>query len=399
MASLYCHRLLIYALCEAKIRKVILFRKLVSAAFVALLTATLLGAGASAAVAPRITKAASIPATITPGATVVVTKAVANLAATRTYVWFLAGERIPTGSTRSLKTFASDKGSSLYAIEYLKFANKKVLASRTKTVVVGSVVSPYLWSQEFNEAAGTTASSSYFDLTSPFGAGDGSGINNPGWGNNERQWYIPSSAKTDGQGNLVLTAKKTVAGDNLNCYYGTCTWKSAKLITLNKIGFKYGRIEVRAKLSGGQGQWPAIWMLGANQPSVNWPQCGEIDIAEMKGDLPNLLWGTLHGPGYLNQGRTTPINGGFTGYHTYRIDWVQDKITWYVDDFKFHEMKATDIGGNQWVFNSEQYLILNVAMGGNFVGNQIGSSVTQTSMSVDWIHYSSINGVGTLIRH
>ena len=78
---------------------------------------------------------------------------------------------------------------------------------------------------------------------------------------------------------------------------------------------------------------------------------------------------------------------------------MQDRITWFIDDVQYHEMRASDIGGNQWVFNSEQYLILNVAMGGNFVGNQIGNSVTQTTMSVDWIHYSAINGVGTLIRH
>ena len=390
---------------RSEIRKVILFRKLASAIVAAVLLVSLAGAGAQAVVAPKITKAASIPTTITPGATVVVTRALANLKATRTYVWYLGGERIATGSTRTLKTFSTDNGLRLFAIEYLKFANKKVLTSRTNTVTVGTVtppvppVSPYLWSQEFNEPAGTGAKSTEFNLTSPFGTGDGSDIGNPGWGNNERQWYLPTSAKTDGQGNLVLPAAKTVPGDNLQCYYGTCTWKSAKLITLGKVGFKYGRIEVRAKLSGGQGQWPAIWMLGANQPSVNWPQCGEIDSAEMKGDLPNMLWGTLHGPGYLNQGRTTNITGGFTGYHTYRIDWIPDQITWFIDGVQYHQMKSTDIGGNQWVFNAEQYLILNVAMGGNFVGNQIGNSVTQTSMSVDWIHYSALNGVGTLIRH
>ena len=386
-----------------------MFRKLASALIAASVIIAIAGASAQAAVAPRIIKVASLPAAITPGATVRVTPAVANLKATRTYVWYLAGQRIATGSDRSLKTFVSDNGSSLFAIESLKCASKKVLTSRTQTVTVGTALVPptpptpptptYLWDQEFNAAAGTGVSSSDFNLTSPFGTGDGSDIGNPGWGNNEAEWYLPATAKTDGQGNLVLPAQKTVAGDNLSCYYGTCSWKSAKLITLGKIGFKYGRIEVRAKLSGGQGQWPAIWLLGANQPSVGWPQCGEVDIAEWKGDLPNMLWGTLHGPGYLNQGNTTSINGGFTGYHTYRIDWIPNQITWYLDGVQYHQMKASGIGGNTWVFNSEQYLILNVAMGGNFVGNQIGNSVTQTSMSVDWIHYSSIDGVGTLIRH
>jgi beta-glucanase (GH16 family) len=330
-----------------------------------------------------------------------VTPAVTNLKATRTYVFYLGGQKIPTGTDRTLKTFAEDNGLTLFAIETLKFANKKTLTSRTKTIRIAKpvVIPTYLWSQEFNEPAGTSASSTFWDQTSGFAAGDGRGINNPGWGNNERQYYVPSAAKMDGQGNLVLEAKKTVAGDNLSCYYGPCTWKSAKLITMNKVGFKYGRIEVRAKLTGGQGQWPAIWTLGANQAEVGWPMCGEIDIAEMKGDLPNMLWGTLHGPNYLNQGRTTQIPGGFTGYHTYRIDWIENQITWYIDDVQFHQMKASDLPGKQWVFNAEQYLILNVAMGGNFVGNTISNSLTQTSMSVDWIHYSKLNGVGTLIRH
>jgi beta-glucanase (GH16 family) len=140
-------------------------------------------------------------------------------------------------------------------------------------------------------------------------------------------------------------------------------------------------------------------MLGTNQPAVGWPQCGEIDIAEMKGDLPNTIWGTLHGPGYINRGNTKQITPNFSEYHTYRVDWVENKITWFIDDVQFHEMKSTDIGANQWVFNAEQYLILNIAMGGNFVGNVIGNNVTQTSMSVDWIRYSAINGVGKLTRY
>jgi beta-glucanase (GH16 family) len=376
-----------------------MLRKSLSALLAALLALSLFGVtSASAATTPRITKAASIPLVIASGALAVVTPAVTNLKATRTYVWYINGARTTPSTFRSFRTFKEDRGLSLFAVEYLKFANKTVLKSRTNTVEIGAG-ELYLWSQEFNEAAGTAPSSREFDLGSDYAAGDGSLIGNPGWGNNERQWYTPSQARTDGAGNLVLTAKKTVAGDNLNCYYGTCTWKSAKLVTLGKVGFKYGRLEIRAKVSGGRGQWPAIWMLGANQPVVGWPQCGEIDIAEMKGDLPNMLWGTLHGPNYLNRGNTTAIPGGFTGYHVYRIDWVANRIIWYIDGVKYHEMRNTYIDGNEWVFNTEQYLILNVAMGGNFVGNNISSSLTSTSMSVDYIRFSKINGVGALIRH
>ncbi|MEY4310542.1 MAG: hypothetical protein RLZ71_468 [Actinomycetota bacterium] len=376
-----------------------MLRKSLSALLSALFVLSLFGiTSASAAASPRITREATLPLTIASGATAVVTPALTNLKATRSYVFYINGARSVTGTVRSFKTFKEDRGLSLYAVEYLKFANKTVLKSRTNTVEIGAG-EQYLWSQEFNEAAGTAPSSSEFDLGSDYAAGDGTLIGNAGWGNNERQWYTPSQARTDGAGNLVLTAKKTVAGDNLSCYYGTCTWKSAKLVTLGKVGFKYGRLEIRAKVSGGRGQWPAIWMLGANQPSAGWPQCGEIDIAELKGDLPNTVWGTLHGPGYLNRGSTAEVPGGFTGYHIYRIDWVANRIVWYIDGVKYHEMRNTYIDGNEWVFNTEQYLNLNVAMGGNFVGNSISSSLTSTTMSIDYIHFSKINGVGTLIRH
>lgn len=374
-------------------------RKTLSTALAVLLALSLMGVtSATAAATPRITRAATLPVSIASGATAVVTPALTNLKATRTYVWYINGARAATGAVRSFKTFKEDRGLSLYAVEYLKFANKSVLKSKTNTVEIGAG-ELYLWSQEFNQAAGTAPSSTDFDLGSDYGNGDGSMTGNPGWGNNERQWYTPAQARTDGAGNLVLTAQRTAAGENLSCYYGTCSWKSAKLVTLGKVGFKYGRLEIRAKVAGGRGAWPAIWMLGANQPTVGWPQCGEIDIAELKGDLPNTVWGTLHGPGYLNRGSTASISGGFTGYHTYRIDWLANQIIWYIDGVKFHEMRSTYIDGNQWVFNSEQYLVLNLAMGGNFVGNSISSSLTQTSMSIDWIHYSKLNGAGSLIRH
>ena len=377
-----------------------LFRKLVSSVLASLIAVGALSvSSATAVVAPKILKAASLPASILPGAKAVVTPAVTNQKARRSYTFYLNGERIPNGSSRYLQTFDSDSGHAIYAVETLTFANKKVLLSRTRLAMIQPPAPTYLWAQEFNEAAGSGPDANSFNLTSPYGLGDGTGIGNAGWGNNERQWYQPQNAKTDGAGNLVLTATKTTSADHLDCYYGTCTWKSAKLVTIGKVGFKYGRLEIRAKLSGGQGQWPALWMLGANQPNVGWPQCGEIDIAEWKGDIPNTLWGTLHGPGYLNQGRTTTINGGFTGYHVYRLDWQPNSMSWFIDGVQYHTMSSSDIGANTWVFNAEQYLNLNIAMGGNFVGNQIGAGVNSTSMSIDYIHFSQLNGFGELIRH
>ena len=101
----------------------------------------------------------------------------------------------------------------------------------------------------------------------------------------------------------------------------------------------------------------------------------------------------------MNQGRTTTINGGFTGYHVYRLDWQPNSMSWFIDGVQYHTMSSSDIGANTWVFNAEQYLNLNIAMGGNFVGNQIGAGVNSTSMSIDYIHFSQLNGFGELIRH
>ena len=376
-----------------------LIRRFAGLAFALVLLFSVVPAtSAVSATSPKITRPAKLPVDVASGVTAVVTPALANLKATRSYVWYLNGKAKQSGSSKSFKTSEAIKGGKLYVIESLKFANRKVLTSRTNTVEIGRL-DPYLWHQEFDEAAGSLPSTDSFDLFSDYALGDGSLIWNPGWGNGERQWYTPSNARTDGSGNLVITARKSPSTSSQQCYYGKCTWTSAKLVTLGKVGFKYGRIEIRAKVSGGRGQWPALWMLGDNQPVVNWPECGEVDIAEWKGDAPNQLWGTLHGPGYLNQGNTTAIPGGFTGYHVYRIDWVENKIAWYLDGVKFHEVTASSIGANRWVFNSEQYLILNVAMGGAFVGNTISSSLTEASMSVDYIRFSKIDGVGNLIRH
>lgn len=253
-----------------------------------------------------------------------------------------------------------------------------------------------LWSQEFNGAANNSPDSSAWapDL------GDGNIFGNPGWGNNEQQYYTNDSAKLDGAGNLAITATKTSTG--YSCYIGTCYWKSAKLTTKQKVGFKFGYLEARIKTPAGAGMWPAFWMLGANLTenggSVTWPQAGEIDIFEGKGAAPYTVWGTPHNVNIHSGGTTNSATPLTEGYHTYAINWSQDRIEWLFDGVVYHALNATDPGAQPYPFNLEFYLILNLAVGGSF-GGPVDASLTTGTLSIDYVRFYSNNGIGQLLTH
>ena len=248
-----------------------------------------------------------------------------------------------------------------------------------------------LWSQEFNGSANSVADTSAWsnDL------GDGSIFGNPGWGNNELQYYTNDSARLDGAGNLAITATKTSSG--YSCYIGTCYWKSAKLTTKQKVSFKFGYLEARLKSPAGAGMWPAFWMLGSNLTenggSVSWPDAGEIDIYEGKGSAPFTVWGTPHNRNIHSGGTINSSTSLTENFHTYAINWSQDRIQWYFDGQLFHELKATDPGAQPYPFNLEFYLILNLAIGGGF-GGPVDQALTTGTMSIDYIRFYSNDGVG-----
>jgi len=268
------------------------------------------------------------------------------------------------------------------------------VSSNVATITKKTRTYQQIWSEDFNGTAG----GSFDTATWAAQESDGTAYRNRGWGNSEREWYLGSLATTDGSGNLNIDATTAGASD-IKCYYGPCEWLSSKLITLDKVGFKYGRIEARIKGSLGAGSWPAFWMLGTDIKQWGWPSCGEIDITELLGRDPNTTYGTLHGPnsGGGGRGGTGNVPGGFAnGYHTYAIDWLPDQITWYLDGVAYHtENKLND---GDWVFDHEFYIILNLAMGGNFAG-ALDPTLTNANMSVDWIHVSTINGIGEVIKH
>jgi beta-glucanase (GH16 family) len=252
-----------------------------------------------------------------------------------------------------------------------------------------------VWQDEFNLTSGSAPDSSIWISEDGDGTKAAAGA---GWGNKERQYYIPTLAKITSAGSLQIDATTKGAG-NYTCYYkGPCEWVSSKYITKGKVGFKYGRIEARIKGPVGAGTWGAFWMLGADIDDRRWPWCGEIDVTELLGKTPNLSYGYLHGLISDAAGRGTSVDmpKGFADeYHTYAIDWLPDHIDWYLDGVLYGSQQKLD---KDWVFDHEFYLIMNLAMGGNF-GGAIDAGLKDASMSFDWIRFSTINGVGEVIKH
>jgi len=227
------------------------------------------------------------------------------------------------------------------------------------------------WSDDFEGAAGTLPDASKwgFDL----GNGDG-------WGNAELENYTndPQNVSLDGDGNLVITA---IQNGN--------SFTSARIKTKSKFSQKYGRFEARLKTPYGPGIWPAFWMLGDNDGEVGWPNCGEIDIMELKGQQPNIIHGTIHGPGYSAGSAISSSyalqNGRFDqDYHLYAVEWTESQIDFYCDDILYKRITKSDVPG-QWVYDHPFYLILNVAVGGNYVGYPTAGTPFPQKMTIDYV--------------
>lgn len=232
-----------------------------------------------------------------------------------------------------------------------------------------------VWNDEFNGVAGATAD------TSKWVADVGTGT--LGWGNQELQYYTKngSNLQQDGKGNLLITAiKENFAGSGFT---------SARIKTQGKFSHGYGRYEARIKTPTGPGIWPAFWMLGDNINTVSWPQCGEIDILEQKGNQSHITYGTVHGPGYAGGnsiGKSYALqNGRFDAdYHIYAVEWGADYVDFFVDDYLYQRITPNDVTG-EWVYNHDFFLILNVAVGGNFVGFPTSGTPFPQTMFVDYV--------------
>ncbi|MFF5176194.1 family 16 glycosylhydrolase [Micromonospora sp. NPDC000089] len=239
------------------------------------------------------------------------------------------------------------------------------------------------WQDEFNAPAGTPVDANRWR----FDIGGG------GWGNNERQYYTDSTSNAvqDGQGNLVITARRENPA-NYQCHYGRCEYTSARLLTSATFTQTYGRFEARIKIPRGQGIWPAFWMLGNDIGSAGWPTAGEIDVMENIGREPNTVYGTVHGPGYSGAGGISGnrVNGQplADAFHTYRVDWQPNLIVWYLDGVEYHRVDPARLGGNRWVFDHPFFMILNVAVGGSWPGYPDASTSFPQQMLVDYVRVS-----------
>jgi beta-glucanase (GH16 family) len=213
----------------------------------------------------------------------------------------------------------------------------------------------------------------------------GRGPNDDGWGNQELQVYTdrPDNVDLDGNGFLRIRARRE--GDG---------WTSARIKTQQKQSFTYGRIEARVNLPEGQGLWPAFWTLGEDITDVPWPGCGEIDILEVRGQEPDIIFGTIHGPGYAGADSVGAAykrqEGPFTGeFHVVAVEWDPQHIAWYLDDQIFHTTTPGDLPPDStWVFDHDFFLLLNLAVGGTFLGPGGGpndSTPDTAAMGVDYV--------------
>ncbi len=231
-----------------------------------------------------------------------------------------------------------------------------------------------VWQDEFDTDGAPDGSKWAFDL----GGG--------GWGNNELQAYT-----NDAQNVVVADGSLKITAINNG---GTFT--SARIKTQGKFEQAYGRFEARIKLPWGPGIWPAFWMLGADIETNPWPQCGEIDIMEYRGQQPNLIHGSVHGPGYSGGAAITKSYGYANNrfdvdYHLFAVEWGENFIHYFVDDVLYQAIEPGDLTG-EWVFDNPFFIILNVAVGGDYVGFPTSDTPFPQTMYVDYVRvYTEVN--------
>jgi beta-glucanase (GH16 family) len=237
-----------------------------------------------------------------------------------------------------------------------------------------------VWSDEFNQPDGSA----------PNPANWGYDLGGGGWGNNELETYTSTNAWIQSS-QLVIHVNQSISGSTTN-------YTSTRMKTQNKVSWLYGRIEASIKIPRGQGIWPAFWMLGTNINNVSWPSCGEIDIMENIGKVSDqgTDHGTIHGPqgggdynGGSGVGSSTTLPGGAAladNFHIYAVEWTTNQIKWFLDSSNFFTATPANLpSGGTWVFTNFQFVILNVAVGGQWPGYPDSTTVFPQQMIVDYV--------------
>lgn len=207
-------------------------------------------------------------------------------------------------------------------------------------------------------------------------------VGGDGWGNQQLEYNTDrtENADLDGNGFLRIRAREEAFEGN--------AYTSARIKTQGLFTTTYGRVEARIRAPSGRGIWPAFWMLGADIDEVGWPACGEIDILELRGEEPDVVLGTIHGPGYSggdSVGDELSLDAPASdAFHVYAVEWDPAHITWFFDDQVVHTAHPGDVAGT-WVFDHPFFLILNVAVGGTFLDEPDESTPFPAVMGVDYV--------------
>ena len=271
---------------------------------------------------------------------------------------------VPSGTTSYKYTLA---GSNTYDVVVTARSSSGLSVKKTiqVLVVINATTPGLLWADEFSVDGAPDPTKWGYDLG-----------NNNGWGNAELEYYTSRRDNSIVEGGVL---KIKAVKEN----YSGFTYTSGRLLSKDKFAFKYGKIEIKAKLPAGVGTWPAIWMLGDNIGTAGWPTCGEIDIMEHKGSELNKIYGTLHYPGRSGgnaDGNTKTIANASTEFHIYSLDWSATAIKIYVDDQLIHNVPNT----NNIPFNHDFFVILNLAIGGTFAG-PVDADLNNATMEVDYV--------------
>lgn len=239
-------------------------------------------------------------------------------------------------------------------------------AKKTISVTVKPSTPSLVWSDEFDKNGAPDPTKWIYDI----------GTGSSGWGNNELQYYTNrlENAVVENGFLKIKAIKENFSGS---------AYTSARLLTRGKYEFKYGTVEIRAKVPAAVGTWPAVWMLGFDFPTVGWPACGETDILEHRGSELNTIVAALHYPGRSGgnpvKGQTV-IQNASTEFHLYKFDWTSTSMQFFVDGKLFH----TVANNTSIPYNKNFFFLVNLAMGGGF-GGPVDPAFSNATFELDYI--------------
>lgn len=227
-----------------------------------------------------------------------------------------------------------------------------------------------VWQDEFSFDGNPDTSKWIYDI--------GTGEN--GWGNQELEFYTDRAENVEClEGFLTITARQEPL-------HGS-EYTSTRMKSLGRFSFTHGILEIRAKLPGGVGIWPALWMLGENFPTVGWPACGEIDMMEYAGKDPDLIHGSIHNNssfGNTVNTKTAIFKNVESEFHIYSVEWTASEIRFMVDGNNYYTYKPSVYNHDTWPFDKPFFIIMNVAIGGGF-GGPVDNDIFPQSMVVDYV--------------